>query len=685
MPRRRPACWDRGGCAPGPPRRTGATPDPIEPIRRGPWAGRTEEGGRPVVRRRRRARAPAGAPRPARAGRRAASAELAKVLGALRDRANLARVGAPLHLPAHRGLRRGRPVPRRGRRGQELLAEHGRDRAVASSSEHLTVRFDDDVAAHLFSVAAGPRVGGARARARCSARSAGPGSGPSDERVSGPGAGRAVPPRRRDRQAGPVGDGHRPGHHLVLPRRGGAGRPARRPAGLAGHDGGRGRRRRDGVGLVGALVSLPERHGARPRWWWPTARPARRRGLAWPRSAGGRACARCRSTELARARWPRPTWCSARSRPTARRSAPDQLAPSGARTDRPLLVVDLGVPRNVDPAVGRSPGVTCSTWTTCARRSPRPWTGAASEVRSGPGDRGRGGGPLPGRQPGPGGGAGDRRAADRGSRRSARPSSSAGAAQFGELVRRASGRRWTRSPGPCWPSCCTSRRCCLKETAGDAAGRAPGRGAPHPLRPLAPWRPGRRAGRPGAAPGHPGLAAGPAARPTWSPTRSARAHRGLERRDRWWWPRPATVVADVPLDRIGGQGIFVKEVQAAVLDGRADAGRPLGQGPAAPRPGRRAGARRGPARGPTPATPWSGGRLDDLPPGAHGGHRVGPPPGPAGQPAARPHLRRPAGQHGAPRLAGPTTATWRPWWWPWPRSTGSGWSRPADRGARRRA
>jgi hydroxymethylbilane synthase len=29
-------------------------------------------------------------------------------------------------------------------------------------------------------------------------------------------------------------------------------------------------------------------------------------------------------------------------------------------------------------------------------------------------------------------------------------------------------------------------------------------------------------------------------------------------------------LADVPLDQIGGQGIFVKEVQAAVLDGRAD-------------------------------------------------------------------------------------------------------------------
>ena len=29
-------------------------------------------------------------------------------------------------------------------------------------------------------------------------------------------------------------------------------------------------------------------------------------------------------------------------------------------------------------------------------------------------------------------------------------------------------------------------------------------------------------------------------------------------------------VTDVPLHRIGGQGVFVKEVQSALLDGRAD-------------------------------------------------------------------------------------------------------------------
>ena len=95
---------------------------------------------------------------------------------------------------------------------------------VDSLTEHLTVRFDDDVTSHLFAVAAGldsavlgeSEVLGQVRRAWERAR----------ERAGvGSGARGAVPSCRRDRQAGPVGDGHRPRDHLAVPRGGGSGRP----------------------------------------------------------------------------------------------------------------------------------------------------------------------------------------------------------------------------------------------------------------------------------------------------------------------------------------------------------------------------------------------------------------------------------------------------------------------------
>ena len=77
-----------------------------------------------------------------------------------------------------------------------------------------------------------PLLGGLRTRLRRPGRVRGP-------RPGAPGLGavpgrarlrsrprRPVPPRRRDRQARPIGDGHRPGHHLVVPRRR---RPGRHP------------------------------------------------------------------------------------------------------------------------------------------------------------------------------------------------------------------------------------------------------------------------------------------------------------------------------------------------------------------------------------------------------------------------------------------------------------------------
>ena len=128
---------------------------------------------------------------------------------------------------------------------QEFLATIGGS-PVEALADHLTVRFDDDVTSHLFTVAAGldsavlgeSEVLGQVRRAWERAQ---PGAG------VGTGARRPLPPRRRDRQAGPFGDGHRPGHHLAVPRGRG---PGRQPS--------------------------PGRPRSAPgSWWWGPARWAR--------------------------------------------------------------------------------------------------------------------------------------------------------------------------------------------------------------------------------------------------------------------------------------------------------------------------------------------------------------------------------------------------------------------------
>ena len=108
---------------------------------------------------------------------------------------------------------------------------------------------------------------------------------------------------------------------------------------------------------------------------------------------------------------------------------------------------------------------------------------------------------------------------------------------------------------------------------------------------------------------------------------------------------------DVPLHTIGGQGVFVKEVQRAVLDGSADiavhSAKDLPSTPAdglddrrlqrSSQPVRR--ARRRPPR-PTRT------RCD-------GGQRIGASPCPAGPGPPRPHVRRTAWQHRHPALQDP--------------------------------
>ena len=128
---------------------------------------------------------------------------------------------------------------------QEFLADLG-DSSVDALAEYCTIRFDDDVTNHLFSGGVRPRVGRARRVRGAGSGAPGLGAGPG-RAVVGSGARHPLPPRRRDGQAGPVGDGHRPGHHVVVPRRRG---PGRRPAGgrPGRHPGGRHRCRGDGRG-----------------------------------------------------------------------------------------------------------------------------------------------------------------------------------------------------------------------------------------------------------------------------------------------------------------------------------------------------------------------------------------------------------------------------------------------------
>ena len=90
--------------------------------------------------------------------------------------------------------------------------------------------------------------------------------------------------------------------------------------------------------------------------------------------------------------------------------------------------------------------------------------------------------------------------------------------------------------------------------------------------------------------------------------------------------------ASVPLDQIGGQGVFVTEVEAAVADGRADAAVHSAKDMPSTmaRPSR---ARGGAAAGRRPRRP---GRVHAgrAPAGRAGRHGLGPAPGPAGLPAA---------------------------------------------------
>jgi glutamyl-tRNA reductase len=278
-------------------------------------------------------------------------ADTAKVLGKLRDRANLEEsvlLSTCLRTEVYAVVDRFHDAVVEV---HELLAEKA-GISAAELEPYVTVRFDDDVATHLFSVAAGlesvvlgeSEVLGQVRRAWEHAH---------DERVSGPvlaGLFRhAVEAGKRVRAETAIGRGTTSFAHAAVEL---AARTL--PDGLSGTTVvvvGAGE---VGAGLTRAVVSLPEHHAPRDVVLVNRS-PDRARALvaALGAPAGLRTVPLSDLSEIAAAA---DVVMSALDADGPLIGA-EQLAPSGSRTDRPLLAVDLGVPRNVHRAVADVAGV----------------------------------------------------------------------------------------------------------------------------------------------------------------------------------------------------------------------------------------------------------------------------------------------------------------------------------------
>ena len=566
------------------PRFGDAGPDPRGRTRRSQGAPRRR------VCRRHRTEPPHHAARAARADddrRRAACPRRCTTLGVPRARQRGRRA---LDVQPHRGLRRRRAVPRRLRTTSATSSPSWPSSPPEDFADHLYVHYDREADPPPVLGRRRARLRGGRREPRSSARSAaGLGAGPGRGRRR-PGPQPAVPPRPRGRQAGPHRDRHRPGHRVGVARRG---RDGRRAARLARRPpGARARRRRHGRGH-GRRAGQRRR---RRRSSSPTAPGERAAALA--DRVGGQAVrlsdlptALAEVDVLLTSTGATVDRCS--STPTSRRS-------SRPRDGRPLLIVDIAVPRDVDPSVAD-----------LARRH------AARHGRPAPLRR------RPASQRAPARGR-------RGRARSSTTRSTASSRPRSGPRGRAAGRRAARPgrgrppgraralPRPARRRSTTAQRAAVEAlTKGlvakllheptvrlkDAAGTPKGERLAEALRDLfdldvAPSVRIRAATR--------GSRAGPLAGRRTSPTSLRRADPRPRGRS-WSWSRPrATGASTSRSAEIGGKGVFAKEVQAAVLDGRADLAvhsakdLPVGH---PRRPGARGGARAG-------RRPRRAGRLD---------------------------------------------------------------------------
>ena len=475
-----------------------------------------------------------------------------------------------------------------------------------------------------------------------------------------PAAQPAVPPRPRGRQAGPHRDRHRPQHHLgVAGRRGHGRRAARRPGRPARA---RARRRRDGRGdgprpgqgrrrrprrrqphLGHAPSTLADRVGGRAVRLADV--PAALADVDVLLTSTGppapllevddverdhRRARRPPAADRRHRRAPRrrPRRRRARRRHPARHGRPARPSPTPA--PRPAAARSAAVQALLDDELERYLGATSA-------REVAPMIVAlrdrAEAVRQAELDRFR----QPARRP--------RR------RASSRPSRPSPAGIVAKLLHDPS--------------------VALKDAAGLAPRRPPRRRAARAVRPRG-RGPGRRPRLPSSVPERsgrrPGAARWPAGRPTTSPRSCAAVDPSVE---------VELVVVDtqgdrrldVPIWELGGKGVFVKEVQAAVLDGRADLAVHSAKdlpSVSVPGPRHRRGARAGrPAR--------RAGRLHARRParGRRGGHRLAAPPGAAAR-ASGPTCGSWACAATC-RPASPRRPTTTPSWWPPPPSTGSAW------------
>jgi glutamyl-tRNA reductase len=279
-------------------------------------------------------------------------AELAKVLGTLRDQANLQEsvvLSTCLRTEVYAVVDRFHDAVHEI---EEILAEKA-GLAPSSLEEKATIWFDDDVATHLFSVASGlesavlgeGEVLGQVRRAWERAQ---------DERVSGPVLAElfrhAVQAGKRVRSETAIARGTTSFSHAAVELA-----EARRAGGLGGITVAVVGAGAMGTGVLQALASLPD--GRRPADVVVVNRTAARADALVRSLPDGLAARTAGPDELATVLAGTDVVFSA-VEAESHVVAVTALAPTGDRRARPVLVVDLGVPRNVDPALAGAAGVT---------------------------------------------------------------------------------------------------------------------------------------------------------------------------------------------------------------------------------------------------------------------------------------------------------------------------------------